>query len=116
MKEVKKETYPPNNKQCSGLGLLLRIFWMVIGSMALFITACAIYEGKKATLNLMDGIYWIIVFLIIIARYIDIKYLDGLTASGSPASIHHWYRYVAGLIICAGLIWGAAHLANHFFT
>ncbi len=114
MPELKKEIYSENSKQGSGLCILLRIFWMVFGNLILFLIAFTIYEDKKAVLNLRDGIYWIIVLLLIIVRYIDIKYLDGLTAMGSPASMSHWYRYVVGLVICTGLLWGLAHLLNYF--
>jgi len=115
MTEARKETYPTNDKQSGGLSLLLRLFWMTVGNFILFFIAFGIYSGKKG-LGLKDGIYWIIVLLLIFTRYIDIKYLDGLTAQGTPASMAHWYRYVAGLILCAGLIWGLAHITNYFFV
>jgi len=114
MKEVKKEAYPTNDKQSGGLSFLLRIFWMMFGNLILFLIVIGIYEGEKATLNLRDGIYWILVLLLMVVRYIDIKYLNGLTAIGAPASMRHWYRYIAVLTICAGLLWGLAHLANYF--
>jgi hypothetical protein len=113
MTEVRKETYPTNDKQSSGLSVLLRLFWIAIGNFILFFMAFGIYSGKKR-FGLKDGIYWIVVLLLIFTRYIDIKFLGGLTAQGTPASMTHWYRYVAGLIICAGLIWGLAHVANYF--
>ncbi len=113
MTEIRKETYPTINKQGSGLSLLLRLFWMVIGNFILFFIAFGIYSSEKA-LGLKDGIYGISVLLLIITRYIDIKYLDGLTAQGTPASMTHWYRYVVSLLIFAGLIWGLAHAANYF--
>jgi len=115
MTEIRKETYPTNNKQAGGLSLLLRLFWIAIGNFILFFIAFGIYDSEKRGLGLKDGIYWIIVILLMLTRHIDIKYLGGLTAQGTPASMTHWYRYIAGLTICAGLIWGLAHIANYFF-
>jgi hypothetical protein len=116
MSEIKKDINQTNNAQESGLGILLRIFWMMIGNVILFLFLVGIYESEKRALSLKDGIYWVIVILLIIIRYLDIKYLGGSTARGFPASMSHWYRYVAGLIICAGLLWGLAHITRYFFT
>ena len=86
MTEARKEPYSANDKQGGGLSLLLRLFWMVIGNFILFFIAFGIYSREKA-LGLKDGIYWIAVLLLIFTRYIDIKYLNGLTAQGTPASM-----------------------------
>ena len=96
--------------------MLVRLFWMVIGNFILFFIALGIYDSEKKGLGLKDAVYWIIVILLVLTRRIDIKYLGGLTAQGTPASMSHWYRYVVGLIICAGLIWGLAHTANYFLA
>jgi hypothetical protein len=114
MSEVKKDINQTNNIQGSGLSLLMRIFWMMIGNVILFIIVIGIFESGKGYLSLKDGIYWILVILLIITRYVDIKYLGGTTVTGLPASMSHWFRYVAGLIICAGLFWGLVHIANYF--
>jgi hypothetical protein len=114
MAEIRKETYPTNDKQGGGLSLLVRLFWMVIGNFILFFMASGIYASEEKGLGLKDAVYWIVVILLVLTRRIDIKYLGGLTAQGTPASMTHWYRYSAGLIICGGLIWGLAHVANYF--
>ncbi len=114
MAESRKETYPTNDKRGGGLSLLVRLFWMVIGNFILFFMAAGICASEKKGLDLKDAVYWIAAILLALTRYIDIKYLGGLTAQGAPASMTHWYRYVAGLIICGGLIWGLAHAANYF--
>jgi hypothetical protein len=114
MTEVKKETYPTTDKQGGGLSLLLRLFWIAIGNFILFFIAFGIYDSEEKGLGLKDAIYWVVVMLLILTRYTDIRYLGGLTAQGTPASMTHWYRYAVGLPICAGLIWGLAHAANYF--
>ncbi len=114
MAESRKETYPTNDKQSGGLSLLVRLYWMVIGNFILFFMVAGICASENKGLDLKDAVYWIAVILLVLTRYIDIKYLGGLSAQGAPVSMTHWYRYSAGLMICAGLIWGLAHAANYF--
>lgn len=115
MTQAGKEPFSSEDKQSGGLSLLLRLFWIVIGNFVLFLMIFGIYGGNKG-FSLKDVIYGATVFLLILVRYIDIKFLGGLTAQGTPASMKHWHRYVAGLIVCAGLFWGLAHVANYFFS
>lgn len=114
MTQVKKEAYPTTDKKGGGLSLLLRLFWIAIGNFILFFIAFGIYDSDVKELGLKDAIYWAVVMLLILTRYADIKYLGGLTAQGTPASMTHWYRYTVGLLMCAGLIWGLAHAASYF--
>lgn len=116
MAEIKKTISPTSDKQGGMLSLLLRVFWMLLGNIILFLIAFGIYDSGKKGLGLKDAFYWIILILLMLARFIDIKFLDGLTVRGSPASMSHWYRHIITLIICAGLLWGLAHIANHFST
>ena len=121
MAENKKTSNQNNNVkvnvQVGGLSLLLRLFWMFIGNIVLFLIAVGILMGENRPLGLRDGIYWITVLLMIAIRYIDIKYLKGVTASGlSLATMTDWYRHATGLIICSGLIWGIAHTIKHFYV
>lgn len=116
MSEVKKGSNQTSDSQESGIGILFRLFWMAIGNAILFLFLIGIFESEKRSLGLKDCIYWVIVILLLITRYVDIKYLGGLTARGSPALVSHWYRYAAVLIICAGLLWGLAHITKYFFS
>jgi hypothetical protein len=45
----------------------------------------------------------------IIVRFLDIKFLDGQTATGEPATLAHWRRYAVLLIVISAIIWSAAH-------
>jgi hypothetical protein len=51
----------------------------------------------------------------IIVRFLDIKFLDGQTAAGEPASIKHWRRYAIVLVVISAAIWAAAHTAVYLF-
>lgn len=112
MSEVKKVVNQTNSKQESGLGILLRLFWMMAGNLLAFITLIGIFQSESSTLDAKDLIYWALIILLVITRYIDIKFLGGLTASGYPASISAWYRYASVLFIVAGLLWGLARFSK----
>src|SRR4030042_5257305 len=109
MSEVKKDISQTNSKQESGLGMLFRLFWMMAGNLITFILLIGIFLSENRALGIKDCIYWAMIVLLIITRNVDIKYLGGLTATGSPASISVWYRYAAVLTIGAGLLWGLAY-------
>jgi hypothetical protein len=51
----------------------------------------------------------------IIVRLLDIKFLNGQTATGEPASVKHWRRYAIMLVLISAVIWAAAHATAHLF-
>ena len=55
--------------------------------------------------GLADMIFWLIAFALILARYVDIKYLKGETADNKPATLKHWRRYSVILLIAAVLLY-----------
>jgi hypothetical protein len=116
MPEVKKDVNQTISAQESGLGMLFRIFWMFLGNVILLIFLVWIFENENKSLGIKDVIYWVIVCLLIITRYIDIKKLGGLTITGSSASMSVWYRYAVFIAILAGLLWGLAHITKYILS
>ena len=89
------------------LGVVVRLVWLAAGNAALFFLAIAIAQRRR--LSPLDLVFWAIVLGLIILRYIDITRLKGLTKDGDPASLHHWRRYVALLVLISAGLWGLAH-------
>lgn len=83
----------------------VRLLWMIIGSFTLAV--CAVYTLMHPTPLLFwnDVLYGVTVPLMIIARYVDIKYFEGATAEGQPATMAHWRRYAVGLSIGSVILW-----------
>jgi hypothetical protein len=98
----------PVYNQTSGASVFARIFWILIGNAVLFFLALSIYQ-KHAALSLLDLFYWIIVVLLVVIRYCDIKYLGGLTGQGQPASIAHWRKYSKFLLLITAGAWLVVH-------
>lgn len=97
-----------NQAQDSLLGLFTRIFWTLIGNVVLFFLAIEIYR-TKSLISGFDIAFWILVLLLIIVRYIDIKYLKGINAEGLPATMGDWRKYVKYLLIITAGVWVLGH-------
>jgi len=104
-------------KHESPAGCLLRVFWMVLGNIALFFMAYFIAvppSGSRQTLSVFDAVYAATVGALILSRYLDIRYCSGATASGGPATMANFRRYVLILVIASLAIWGGAHAISYF--
>jgi hypothetical protein len=74
----------PKNK---GLGLILRSCWMIWGYLPLMYSAKMIVYGGAKIPSLTDlGVLANLLFIIVV-RYFDIRYCDGMTADGAPATM-----------------------------
>jgi len=108
----------PNDKRCdkqgSLLGILARFIWMFLGNFILFILIMCIFEHKNGLFHTADVVFWITVAALVIVRYLDINLLDGLTATGYPASMAHWRRYIIWLLVCSTALWLISHIVNYF--
>jgi hypothetical protein len=103
-------TNQPIDKQRGISAILARLFWMFLGNFMLMICAANTIMGEGKSTRTSDIIFWFAVSAMIIVRFLDIKFLDGLTATGKPASIKHWRRYAIVLVVISAVIWTAAHL------
>jgi hypothetical protein len=105
-------TNQPIDKQRGILAILVRPFWMFLGNFILMICAANIIMGESNSTRTSDIIFWFMVSAMIIVRFLDIKFLDGLTVEGKPASLGHWRRYAIVLVLCSAVIWAAVHIAS----
>ena len=98
----------------SAVGCLPRIFWMFIGNVALFMAAAAVYAS--AGWSIADVVYWLIVGLLICARYIDIVRFKGKTTDGEPATTTHLKRYALMVLLVGAALWAAARALGPGFA
>ena len=99
------------DKQRGALAILARLFWMFFGNFIMMISAVTILMGEGSSTRIPDIIFWCVVPAMIIVRFLDIKFLDGQTTTGEPATLSHWRKYAILLIIISAIIWSAAHMA-----
>ncbi len=93
---------------------LLRLFWMMIGNLIVLFCASCIAQQGSSLLSVADAFYWAAVGSLLLVRYVDIRYAFGLTAYGDPASMAHWRRYAAALLVVSTGLWLAVHAIARF--
>ncbi len=104
------------DKQGTALGFLARFWWMLFGNMALAFSLIFIFFNQGGFFHPADWVFWITVASLVSVRYIDIRFCEGQTAAGQPASLADWTRYSALLLAGAVILWGIAHTANYLFV
>jgi len=101
--------------QSSAAGILARLWWMLLGNAVLAFCIIFIFQHKGVFLHAADGVFWIGVASLVLVRYLDVRFLNGSTAVGEPASMRHWARYAVLLVIVCTVFWALAHGANYLF-
>lgn len=102
--------------QSSGLGIIARLWWMFLGNMILFICLVLIYDNTGGFLHAADMVFWVTVASLVLVRYLDIRFLNGRTATDAPASITHWVRYTVLIVACSAAVWALAHAMSYLFV
>jgi hypothetical protein len=105
-----------SEKHDSIFGLLLRLFWMLLGDVFLLISAIFIYQGKDWKFHTADVFFLCIAAALVLTRYLDIKFYNGLTASGEPASMANFHKYAGILLLLSAAIWILAHILNYMMV
>jgi hypothetical protein len=107
---------PIIDKQSTALGFLARLWWMFFGNMLLAFSLLFLLFNKGSFFHPADWVFWIVVASLIFMRFIDIRFCDGQTATGRPASLTNWTRYGAVLLAGSVAVWGIAHALNYLFA
>jgi len=106
----------PSNQTADGqstlLGILVRLWWMFFGNIVLGFCILFIIENRGSFFHTSDWVFWIDAATLVLVRYVDIRFLDGCTATGARASITHWIRYAALLVACSAAVWTLAHVIS----
>jgi len=110
-----KQNDQSTEKYDSIFSLIVRIFWMLFGNVILIVSMVLIFQRKDWMFHTADVVFWGTVAALVLARYLDIKLWRGLTATGSPASMAHWRKYVVILLVCSTAAWVILHIINYLF-
>lgn len=97
----------------SPAGCLIRLFWFFGGNILLLFLLISIFNRRSVTIS--DLGFFIVVACLIISRYVDIRYLNGRTAEGEPATMHHWRKYSAMLLAVSLGIWVLTHVIGRIW-
>jgi len=92
-------------------GCLLPLLWMFAGHVAWLVILFAIIHRGDGPASLLSMVFWGVVGLIILVRYLDVTRFDGKTSdAGTPATIKDVRRFSSWLVASAGSAWLTAHL------
>lgn len=87
------------------ISAVARLYWMLAGNAILYLLALTIVQQGHRRASTTDVAFFAVVASLILVRYLDIAWLRGATASGKPASLGDWYRYVAWLLPLSLAVW-----------
>ena len=89
----------------TGLGALVRIGWLAIGTITILGLAMSIASRPVWSLGIRDVLFWGLTAVTAALRYVDVTKLDGQTTSGDRATTGDLVRYLVGLAVAATLLW-----------
>jgi uncharacterized membrane protein YdcZ (DUF606 family) len=96
------------------LGCLPRIFWMMLGPLGLLLATLKVYMSAGWTVA--DVLVWLIIGLLIGARYIDIVRFKGQTINEQPATMAHFRPYALLVLVAGTAMWVAARALGPGFN
>ena len=108
-----QEHTSPESEYQNPAGCLTRIFWMMMGPCALLLAAVSVQ--RSAGWSIADAALWLIVGLLILARYVDIVRYKGTTTDGEPATMAHFKRYLLLVLLAGAAMWTVARVLGPGF-
>lgn len=102
--------------QGTAAGVMVRLWWMLIGNFILVVCIVLIVQNRRGFFHTADPVFGITVLSLVLARYVDIKFCKGLTATGAPASMVTWVKYAVLLVIGSAVVWALAHGAGYLLS
>ena len=82
---------------------------MLVGNAIVYASLAMIAMNGDAFPSPLDGVVWVTVVLTIVARRVDIVRWRGKTASGEPATLSHWRRHAATVVLVTAIASVIAH-------
>jgi hypothetical protein len=95
-------------------GCLVRLGWMLFGSVILLFSAVVIAR-HQGFLSVADGVFWAAIAACVGLRYFDVSRMHGQTASGEPSTLAHWRQYTIRLVAVGAIVWGVAHGISYLY-
>jgi hypothetical protein len=89
--------------------LFLRLWWMMIGLIALGVMTGVIAMRAPWSFSGLDAAFWALVAGVLVARWVDGMHLHGLTSDGSATTPRGLVAYAATLLGVCTAAWLLAH-------
>ena len=89
-------------------GCLLRLIWS-FGNGGLVLLLIPIVLNDSGLLSFASIGFWILLGLVVVARYVDVTCYAGTMPDGTPATLRDVNRFSAWLVVIASAAWVLAH-------
>ena len=91
-----------------------RVTWIFLGPLVLLLSTWGIVAKGIGWLTWIDGLFVVVVGLMILGRWIEQRSGAATTVTGAPATQEQAKRYIMILIVTAIIVWIAANaIGNH---
>lgn len=94
---------------------LARVFWMLLGPMALVLTAMAVLRAGRGWLTGADVAYLSFLAAVLLARWFEFRAGDPQTADGEPATAQDLRRYLVVTTTVGLVVWVALNLVANYW-
>ncbi|MGI5868459.1 MAG: hypothetical protein ACOX9C_03310 [Kiritimatiellia bacterium] len=99
----------------SSAGCFVRLYWMFLGNGLLFVLLCLLLHKNPGIPSWIDVAWFVVAASIVIARYVDIRCLDGQNGDDTkPATLEDWRRYAMIQGSCSVAAWLLVRFAFPF--
>ena len=94
----------------SSSGCFARIIWFMFGPMALLVLAIMIVEKRQGWLGMASIAFLIVLLMTVVARWIDFRGGNAMTAEGEPATERDVRQFMSRSSLIGAAIWVIANL------
>jgi hypothetical protein len=89
-------------------GCLVRGTWILGGNALVVLAGVLLLLEHPWTITAKDAVFWAAVFLVVGARYVDIKHMGGRTVDGGEATPAHLRRHAMTMTGGSAVYWVVA--------
>lgn len=97
-----------------GIAALSRVVWMLLGPMALALTAFAVIKTGRDWLTVADFAYLTILGVVLLARWAEFHSGHAETATGEPLTRDAFRRALVVTILFGLVVWIGANLVANY--
>ena len=98
------EIVEKSEKRGSVTALFLRAYWMFFGFIPPLVAVKMLLESKQFP-STGDLLFAISLLLIIFARFVDIRFLEGKRADFEPATMRDFYQFSLKIVLIFAFLW-----------
>ena len=112
-----KAESPREKKAVTSFGVLIaHVIWFFLGPLTLMLLLLGIINVGGGWASALDAVFFVVIALMILGRWIDQRSGQGTTGYGEPSTWDDFRRYAIGAPILGVAAWIVANvIGNHFF-